>query len=302
MPIEKYSVSEEDNVSLELSLFSLDYTSTSTASDEGKEKIKYKENSEVGESNYSNDHYQRKEHKIKNCREKNSGCFSLERSDVSLELSLSVDNIWVSKGKSPATDKQNRERFQVGEYISPYQRKERNVNDCPKVGDISLELNLGFDDSCTSKKRERMENLSSTRNKRNKVEREEKSKAVVTELRLGHDPWCIKKQLLGSDLGNMSRLLLASELVESHVFPFWNADELTKIKEGLQVFVWDCDTQTEHEMVFKQWNNGANVLIKNWVKGFVKRRELKLGDEIGLYWDKCSSTFKFSVLNRAARH
>ncbi|XP_022774156.1 B3 domain-containing protein At2g33720-like [Durio zibethinus] len=99
----------------------------------------------------------------------------------------------------------------------------------------------------------------------------------------------------------MSRLLLASKVAESHNFPFWNADQLTKTKEGLPVFVWDCDTKTEHEMVFRQWNKGANVLIKNWVMDFVKRRELKLGDEIGLYGDSCSSRFKCSVLNRAAR-
>ncbi|XWS08155.1 hypothetical protein CRYUN_Cryun41cG0056100 [Craigia yunnanensis] len=80
----------------------------------------------------------------------------------------------------------------------------------------------------------------------------------------------------------MSRLMLPSECVESHVFPFWNDDRLAKNKEGLEVSVWDCDTKTEHELVFKQWNKGANVLIKNWAKDFVKRREHKLGDEIGL--------------------
>ncbi|XWS08154.1 hypothetical protein CRYUN_Cryun41cG0056000 [Craigia yunnanensis] len=150
-----------------------------------------------------------------------------------------------------------------------------------------------------------MENISSnttirilsSRNKKLRV-----NKVVSTELRLGHDPWSIKKQLSESDIGNMSRLILASECVESHVFPFWNDDELTKIKEELEVSVWDCDTKTEHELVFKQWNKRANVLIKNWVKDFVKRRELKLGDEIVLYWDTCNSTFKFTVLHRAASH
>ena len=182
-----------------------------------------------------------------------------------------------------------------------------NVNNSlkPKNGGLSLELNLGLDNSCTSKKRKTMKiissniirRLSSRRNKKLKV-----NKVVSTELRLGHDPWSIKKQLSESDIGNMSRLMLASECVESHVFPFWNDDQLAKIKEGLEVFVWDCDTKTEHELVFKQWNKGANVLIKNWVKDFVKRRELKLGDEIGLYWDTRNSTFKFTVLHRAASH
>ncbi|XWS08149.1 hypothetical protein CRYUN_Cryun41cG0055500 [Craigia yunnanensis] len=227
---------------------------------------------------------------------------SLELIDFSLELSL-------SEKTSPATDKGKQERFGVGECPNQFQRQEHiyNINNClkPKNGGLSLELNLGLDNSCTSKKRERMENISSNDTRRISSSRNKKlrvKKVVSTELRLGHDPWSIKKQLSESDISNMSRLMLASECVESHVFPFWNDDKLAKIKEGLEVSVWDCDTKTEHELVFKQWNKGANVLIKNWVKDFVKRRELKVGDEIGLYWDKCNSTFKFSVLHQVASH
>ncbi|XVE49917.1 hypothetical protein DITRI_Ditri01bG0120200 [Diplodiscus trichospermus] len=297
--IEEHPVGEERNVSLDLSL-SFGYTSPAT----DKEK-----NSQVGDSNCNSDHYQRQQLKIKNCREKNSSeGSSLEPGDVSLELSLSWGNGRMSKGKgkSPETDKQKESRFDVRERSRQYQiREEHNVNNCPEVGGL---LNLGFDDTRTSKKRERMEDPSNTRkdsssrNKRNKVEREEKSEEFVTELRLGHDPWCIKKQLTESDLGSMTRLLLAAELVKSHVFPLWNADQLAKIKEkeGLPVSVYDCDTRTEHNLAFKQWKK-TNVLVNNWVNGFVKRRELKVGDEIGLYWDRSSSRFKFSVLNRAAR-
>ncbi|KAK6258126.1 hypothetical protein SCA6_012600 [Theobroma cacao] len=188
---------------------------------------------------------------------------------------------------------------------------EHDVNTCqePEIGVLSLELSLGFNDStCTSKKRKRMENPSSARgvwscrNKRIKVDIEEARMLELTELRLGLDPYCIKKTLTGSDLGNMSRLMLAAECIEYHVFPFWNADQRAKLKEGLSVSVWDGDTQTEHELVFKRWNKRANVLIKNWVKDFVRRRELKLGDEIGLYWDSCNSRFQFAVLNRVARN
>ncbi|OMP02745.1 hypothetical protein COLO4_10852 [Corchorus olitorius] len=116
-----------------------------------------------------------------------------------------------------------------------------------------------------------------------------------------NDPWCIKKKLCQSDIsGGLSRLLLGSDCVESHILPFWNDDQIAKIKEGLPVTVLDCNTMTEHEMVFKKWNNGANVLMKNWVNDFVKRRELKLGDEIGLFWDNHCSIFKFAVLDQAA--
>ncbi|XVF59871.1 hypothetical protein PTKIN_Ptkin07bG0310500 [Pterospermum kingtungense] len=267
--------------SLELSLSS--YASTAT----GKQVISAydKENSQVGESEYNNDHYQTKEH-----TEKHRGCLALQLMDVS-------------------------ERYQVGECgLVPYQSElQHNVINFPRArtGGVSLQLSLAFGDTRVSKKSKRMENpipsssrkASSARNKRNKVERSEA--VVVSELRpaAGHDPWCIKKKLFESDLGNMTRLLLPFQMVESHVLPYWTADQRSKIKEGLPVFVWDCDTNTEHHMVFKQWGSGANVLINNWMKDFVKRRELKLGDEVGLYWDTCSSRFNFSVLSRAAiRH
>ncbi|XVF15993.1 hypothetical protein REPUB_Repub09cG0203900 [Reevesia pubescens] len=303
-PKDEDQVCEDSNVSLDLSL-SLDYmSSAATTTDNGKKGIDCKEEFEVWKSNI-NDQNERKEHTMK----KNSGGFSSEPSDMSLELSLSVsgDNSWVSKGKSPIIDEGNQSRFEVGECSNRYHKEEHNyLNDSQKLetGVLSLELSLGLDDTCTSKKRKIMENTSSTRkvssnrNKRSKVEREEDQ---MTELRLGRDLWCIKKQLFGSDLGNNSRLLLASDDVEIHVFEFWNDVQLSKIKKGLPVSVWDYDTNTEHKMVFKQWNNGANVLIKNWVKDFVKRRELKLGDEIGLFWDKDNSRFNFSVRNRAAR-
>ncbi|EOY16751.1 AP2/B3 transcriptional factor family protein [Theobroma cacao] len=225
--------------------------------------------------------------------------------------SLSGEYNFMFKGKSNAGGEGKQEGFKIGECSDQYQREEHDVNGRQEaeVGGLSLELSLGFNDIsvCTSKERERMENPSSARrvasdrNKRNKVEREEARMLVSTsELRLGLDPWCIKKKLTGSDLGDMSRLMLASECVEYHVFPSWNADQLKKIKEGLPVSVWDCDTQTEHELVFKRWNKRANVFIKNWVKDFEKRRELKVGDEIGLGWDTCNSRFQFSVLSRVA--
>ncbi|KAK8577606.1 hypothetical protein V6N13_027875 [Hibiscus sabdariffa] len=115
----------------------------------------------------------------------------------------------------------------------------------------------------------------------------------------GHDPWCIRKRLTKSDLSDMSRLLLAWELVESHILPHWDEDRKAQIRKGLQVRVHDCDTNSEHAMVFKRWDNGAHVLINKWIPQFVKRRNLKLNDEIGLHWDIQNSRFNFCVLNRA---
>ncbi|XWS64496.1 hypothetical protein CRYUN_Cryun05aG0008800 [Craigia yunnanensis] len=166
-PKENNPVCEEGNISLELSL-SLDYTSTAaTVTDRGKEEIYDKGNFEVGESN---DQHQIKEYKMKKFGENKSEGVSSELNDVSLELSLSGDYIF-------ATDKENQKSFEVSECSNQYEREEHNLNNClkPKVGGLSMQRNLGLDDTCTSKKRERMENpcstrkVSSCRNKRRKV-------------------------------------------------------------------------------------------------------------------------------------
>ncbi|KAB2060883.1 hypothetical protein ES319_A10G049800v1 [Gossypium barbadense] len=272
-------------ISLELSI-SVDNMSTKT--DERKQAICYEE---------SNDQYTRK--------------LDATDADISLELSLSMN-------KPP--------RVEVGERNNHYKL---NINEALTLAttsdnftsnaDSSLEWSLSMNkppgvevgernnhhklkinealtlattsDKFTSKKRQTMGKLTNG-NKRNKVE-------IPTEVRHHDDPWCIKKKLYTSDLGNMSRLILPSELVESRILSHWNTDQLAQIEEGLPVLIWDCDTRTEHEMKFKRWKNGANVLIKNWITQFVKRRELKQGDEIGIFWDIANSRFKFSVLNRA---
>ncbi|XVE87502.1 hypothetical protein DITRI_Ditri18aG0122900 [Diplodiscus trichospermus] len=289
---------ESSNISLELSLSSLDYTSTTaTATDEGNQEI-HEGNIELGESSIDQ-YYQRKENNMENVVEKKSD-------GVSSDSSLSHSGDY---------DLGSLKNFDIGECRNQYQREEEmeehNLNNRqgPNVEYLSLELSLGSGYNCTSTKRKRMENpsgrgkVSSWRNMRTKVQREEiRHDAVDTELRLGPaDPWCIRKQLFASDLGNNSRLLLPLELVESHVFPHWNNDQLGRITQGVPVSVWDCNTNTRHDMVFQQWNKGANVLKANWVKEFVKRRELKVGDEIGLYWDIDNSRFIFSVLKRAPR-
>ncbi|TYI04933.1 hypothetical protein ES332_A10G053500v1 [Gossypium tomentosum] len=260
-------------LSLELSI-SVDNMSTKT--DERKQAICYEE---------SNDQYTRK--------------LDATDADISLELSLSMN-------KPP--------RVEVGERNNHYKL---NINEALTLAttsdnftsnaDSSLEWSLSMNkppgvevgernnhhklkinealtlattsDKFTSKKRQTMGKLTNG-NKRNKVE-------IPTEVRHHDDPWCIKKKLYTSDLGNMSRLILPSELVESRILWHWNTDQLAQIEEGLPVLIWDCDTRTEHEMKFKRWKNGAN------------RRELKQGDEIGICWDIANSRFKFSVLNRA---
>ncbi|GMY13310.1 putative B3 domain-containing protein At1g78640 [Fagus crenata] len=185
--------------------------------------------------------------------------------------------------------------------------------------EVSTELKLGYG-TCIPQKRKATENLvnlslSSTAlgAKRMKLNSHEGPNGVSLELKLGIDPWVIKKRIKTSDIGDMSRLLLPADLVKKHILPLWNTERIEKImgifcqliekiKDGVQVGVWDCDTKSEHQLLFQQWAISGScyyVLIgKPWVTEFVKRRGLKKGDEIGLYWDQSNSRFNFSILKR----
>ncbi|KAL4339402.1 hypothetical protein GQ457_08G000610 [Hibiscus cannabinus] len=205
---------------------------------------------------------------------------------ISLELSLSCGNTsteaiqyqYTSDEKSDISldlclGMNKRPRIDVGD------RGNRNNNDSGLMknefdGDLGLTLAL--------KRRKLVE-----------------ARTEVVGLGLVHDPWCIKKKIVTSDLSDMSRLLLAKKLAESHILPHWDDERRAQIHTGVPVSVYDCDTNDEYAMDFKRWKNGAYVFIKKWIPNFVKRRDLKLGDEIGIYWDIHNSRFNFSVLNRA---
>ncbi|KAJ6707632.1 TRANSCRIPTION FACTOR B3-DOMAIN FAMILY-RELATED [Salix viminalis] len=139
---------------------------------------------------------------------------------------------------------------------------------------------------------------------------EERSRGVSTELSLSHyDPFTIKKKMKPSDLGNLCRLLVPSDLAEKHILPFLNtaqADQVAGVvsrqetNRGLKVRVWDVNTGSMHRLVFKRWSTSRSYIFNDgWTKDFVKRRNLAEGDEIGIYWDKDQSRFTFSVLSRA---
>ncbi|KAL4653343.1 hypothetical protein ACB092_01G296100 [Castanea dentata] len=127
-----------------------------------------------------------------------------------------------------------------------------------------------------------------------KVEKGKGPNGVSLELKLGLDPWVIKKRTQLSDIGHLARLLLAADLVKGHILPQWDAKRMEGIKNGVRVAVWDCDTKSEHQLIFKQWpSNGCYVLNEKWTTDFK-------GDEIGLYWDQSNSRFNFSILKRAS--
>ncbi|XP_044506138.1 B3 domain-containing protein At2g33720-like [Mangifera indica] len=180
-----------------------------------------------------------------------------------------------------------------------------------KTGILSTELKLFNDTWPTAEEYvERVEKKRETANWKMarmkyyspEEEEEERQNGVSTKLSLYTDPWNIKKKLTQSDLGDQCRLLLQASLVESHVFPFLNVDEINKVqgKEGLRVMVLDRDTESEHSLVMKKWTTCESyVFIEGWGQKFVNRRELNPGDEIGFYWDLYTSMFNFSVIKKA---
>ncbi|KAF8413115.1 hypothetical protein HHK36_001091 [Tetracentron sinense] len=117
-----------------------------------------------------------------------------------------------------------------------------------------------------------------------------------------NDPWKIRKKLTKSDVGQLSRYLLKTELVERHILRFWGNDRIAEAMKlsGTQVKIHDLDTDSRHELTFKRWSSSNSYIINNnWNVEFVTRRVLRKGDEIGLCWNYYSSYFSFSVLRRA---
>ncbi|XP_031273569.1 B3 domain-containing protein At2g33720-like [Pistacia vera] len=134
-------------------------------------------------------------------------------------------------------------------------------------------------------------------------EKEERLNSVSTKLKLYNDPWNIKKRLTQSDMGHLCRLLLQTSLMEKYVLPFFNRHQINEVqsKEGMRVMVWDQDTQSQHSLIMKKWSTSKSyIFIDGWAQKFISRRNLKTGDEIGLYWDPNNSIFDFHVIQRAA--
>jgi hypothetical protein len=139
-------------------------------------------------------------------------------------------------------------------------------------------------------------------NNKNEEEGNNNNKSVSTTLKLYDDPWKIKKTLTESDLGILSRLLLAADLVKKQILPMLDLDDAraAETEEGSPVNVWDMETNSMHQLVLKRWSSSKSyVLIGKWNHDFVRRRDLKKGDEIGFQWDPFNRAFNFCVLKRA---
>ncbi|KAK8560886.1 hypothetical protein V6N13_026321 [Hibiscus sabdariffa] len=236
----------------------------------------------------------------------NNGVFLLEWSDadtddgISLQLSLSSNNMStgmskIDKGKLEEIHCKKSEGTTMSCMEMSRGAFPSEWSDSGTDGGISLQLFLSGDNMFTATfkidkekqvivYKESVPNMMCMGKNSRALSQEPTDKWVADQLRNGpsHDTWCIRKRLTVSDLSDMSRLLLASESVESHILSYWDEDRKAQNQKGLQVWVHDCDTNSEHAMVFKRWDNGAHVLINKWIPQFVKRGNLKLNDEIGL--------------------
>lgn len=109
------------------------------------------------------------------------------------------------------------------------------------------------------------------------------------------EDWRIKKNLLKSDTDGSSRLLLGKQLVKDHILPYIGEFDG---KQGTKLDVYDVDTRTEHTLLLKTWQTESFVLVKGWMKDFVRRRKLHMNDIIGLRWEENDARFEFTVLRR----
>ncbi|XP_030937167.1 uncharacterized protein LOC115962465 [Quercus lobata] len=182
-----------------------------------------------------------------------------------------------------------------------------------ELEEISTELRLGYGPNRINQKRKSLENFASNVSlasqdceisKRKKVNghevlKEESHRGASLN---GFEDTCVIRKRVEASYSNEQwvRLFLETDLVKKHVLTEleqkYIEDFITKY--GVQVVVWDFDTKSEHQLIFKQRTNGSNVFVEDWTKEFVIRRELKEGDVIGLFWDKSNSRFNFSILKR----
>ncbi|KAF3670769.1 putative protein BREVIS RADIX-like [Capsicum annuum] len=92
------------------------------------------------------------------------------------------------------------------------------------------------------------------------------------KIKVTKDSW-ITKPLTKSDVNGCSRLLLPRRELKNYVLPFMDEEQQYTICNdscGIDVTVFDVDTQTEHSLTF--------LLSKVWTPEFVKRRNLKEDD------------------------
>ncbi|KAM7491381.1 hypothetical protein LguiA_034302 [Lonicera macranthoides] len=122
----------------------------------------------------------------------------------------------------------------------------------------------------------------------------------LLELKLYEDPWKIKKVLSRSDVNGSCRLLLSRKAVEEHVLSSMDENDarLCRTGRGKMFKVGDADDGDEHKLFLKKWANTKYfVLTGSWMRNFVIRKGLNVGDMIGLAWN--GAQFHFKLLKRS---
>ncbi|KAL1211739.1 B3 domain-containing protein [Cardamine amara subsp. amara] len=103
-----------------------------------------------------------------------------------------------------------------------------------------------------------------------------------------------------SDVGTQTRFLIPKESVYDLILKYLKEEEIIKVEgidhEGLNINVFDSDTKTIHPLCFMRWNSAKNYVFNGTWRDFVDRRDLKEGNEIGLFWNPHASRLHFCVL------
>ncbi|XP_021600656.1 putative B3 domain-containing protein At1g78640 [Manihot esculenta] len=211
-----------------------------------------------------------------------------ENSHASTELTLSC---WFpSMIKKPRTTRISSSSFLHSSIVVSTRPAKEEVSTKLKLFDETWVADHDAEPDGVSKESSELKTLArDTANERvysPEEERKMRLKHLVWTKLVLYDPWKIKKRLTGSDLGNHCRL-----------------DIVEKIRgEGAEFCFWDCDTNTELNLVLKYWHTSKSyVFNKGWPNNFVKRRNLVEGDLIGIYWDSTKKIFNFAVLERASK-
>ncbi|KAL9230456.1 hypothetical protein vseg_005802 [Gypsophila vaccaria] len=114
--------------------------------------------------------------------------------------------------------------------------------------------------------------------------------------------WTVTKTLTKSDCDHhQCRLLIGKGAMENRIMPYLSESSRLGITspDGVRIDVFDCDTRTQVGATLKKWKSTGNYnLTDNWKRDFIIRRELAVGDVVGLCWDVQFHRLLFSVLRR----
>ncbi|KAL2335327.1 hypothetical protein Fmac_016540 [Flemingia macrophylla] len=113
---------------------------------------------------------------------------------------------------------------------------------------------------------------------------EQEKKSEEQKKEEDEDPWKIKVQLQRCDM-NDKLVLFGLEFANQG------------IEKTDEFVIWDVDTQTKHTLQLVK--KATSIFFTgNWNKDFLVRRELKLYETVGFYWDDTNKRYNFSVLER----